>query len=213
MSLVARTKRFVLRAILMIGVPVIVLGRVLEEQGVDSVLGDNFGGGAQHGALFGRLGYRRVTVLRRLPEAFSDDERIAGFHAGLAGQAEVSEAATAETDAFRTATALLSGRDRPDAVFCTNDAIALHLLEAARCLNIRVPDELAVVGFDNIPQSAWPSFQLTTIDLPIDPIVDWIVARHQARMDTPGLDTEVKRIAVTPVLRATTPRIGKVAIG
>ena len=194
-----------------LNVPVIVLGRLLEEPGVDSILGDNFGGGARHGDLFGRLGYHRVAILRRLPETFSDDERSAGFHAGLAGRARVVEAATAEADAFRTATSMLSSTDRPEAVFCANDAIALHLLEAARCLNIRVPDDLAVVGFDNIPQSAWPSFQLTTIDLPIDPIVDWIVARHQARIDTPGLETEIKRIPVTPVLRATTPRIDAVA--
>jgi LacI family transcriptional regulator len=51
---------------------------------------------------------------------------------------------------------------------CGNDVVALGALNAAREMSIRVPEELSVVGFDDLPASRWPLIQLTTVAFDLD---------------------------------------------
>ena len=67
--------------------------------------------------------------------------------------------------------------DRPTAVICSNDAVAIGALNAARGLGIRVPEDVSVVGFDDLPMAAWEVFQLTTVRQPIQDM-----AREAARL-------------------------------
>ncbi|WP_312877732.1 substrate-binding domain-containing protein [Lentzea indica] len=62
---------------------------------------------------------------------------------------------------------LLSGPDRPTAVFAANDITAIATIETAVGLGLQVPDDLSVVGFDNIPESALCAPPLTTVEQPI----------------------------------------------
>ena len=74
---------------------------------------------------------------------------------------------------YRTETAegpareLLSQADRPTAVFAANDLSAIATMKAARGLGLTVPDDLSVIGFDNVPESALASPPLTTIKQPL----------------------------------------------
>lgn len=76
-------------------------------------------------------------------------------------------------------TALLARRDRPDGVFCTTDLMACGVMDAARHrFRLRVPDDLSVIGFDDIAQAGWEAYRLTTFAQPVDAIagacVDWL---------------------------------------
>ena len=58
---------------------------------------------------------------------------------------------------------LLSSANRPDGIFCSTDLLAAALMDVARTyVNLKIPDDLQIIGFDDIPQSAWLSYQLTT---------------------------------------------------
>jgi DNA-binding LacI/PurR family transcriptional regulator len=60
-----------------------------------------------------------------------------------------------------------------NALFCANDIIALGVMDAIRNeLKVRVPDDISVVGFDNIPQASWPLYSLTTVRQPVDEMID-----------------------------------------
>ena len=53
---------------------------------------------------------------------------------------------------------------RPDAVFVANDHMALFVLDVLRYeLNLKVPEEVAVVGYDDVPPAGWPAYDLTTV--------------------------------------------------
>lgn len=61
---------------------------------------------------------------------------------------------------------------RPEAIFGANDITAIGALDALREKNISVPEETAVIGFDNIKMASWPSYMLSTWVQPIEEMVD-----------------------------------------
>jgi LacI family transcriptional regulator len=70
-------------------------------------------------------------------------------------------------DAHREALGILSAPGRPTAVFACSDLMALGVYDAARDLGLRIPDDLSVVGFDDVPEAGWATPNLTTVRQPI----------------------------------------------
>ena len=83
--------------------------------------------------------------------------------------------------------ALLSRSDRPDGIFCTTDLLACGVMDTARWrLGIRVPDQLSLIGFDDIAQADWDSYGLTTFSQPVDEMAAKSVAWLSAIADGGG---------------------------
>jgi LacI family transcriptional regulator len=89
--------------------------------------------------------------------------RRAMAEAGVATEGRLFEAPYNRYDAYRIALDILSGPNRPPAIFCSTDDQAIGVLRAARELRIDVPGELAVAGFDDIKEAALADPPLTTI--------------------------------------------------
>ncbi|WP_198662778.1 LacI family DNA-binding transcriptional regulator [Cohaesibacter intestini] len=86
-----------------------------------------------------------------------------------------------------------------DALLCANDAMALGALSAIRAtLGLKVPDDLSIIGFDDVALAAWPDFNLTTLRNPIDQTVAEILRLLELRLDSPDKPNEV--VLVDPVL-------------
>ncbi len=99
--------------------------------------------------------------------------RLAELGIGLLGRAEGGDYTFAAGHAAALALAPL----RPDAIFFANDVMALGGIDAIRYrLGLRIPEDIAVVGFDDIPMSAWPGYDLTTLRQPIDRMIDETVS-------------------------------------
>src|SRR3546814_7982748 len=81
---------------------------------------------------------------------------------------------------------MLSTVDPPDAIYCSNDGMALGALDAARALGVRVPDDLAVVGMDDTPMAAWPAYRLTTWGIAPDAIAEIMVRSTLAPLNGMG---------------------------
>jgi DNA-binding LacI/PurR family transcriptional regulator len=72
---------------------------------------------------------------------------------------------------------LLTREERPDAVFCANDLLACGLMDTARHeFKLRIPEDLCVIGFDDIEQSSWSSYHLTTFAQPVSRIANETVS-------------------------------------
>ena len=82
---------------------------------------------------------------------------------------------------YATAKALLPGSGRPDAAFCVTDLLACGFMDGARAeFGLSVPDELCVVGFDDIEQAGWSSYELTTFSQPSESIAERIAGLLEA---------------------------------
>jgi len=91
---------------------------------------------------------------------------------------------------------LLTRENRPDAIFCVNDLLACGLMDAARHqFNLAIPSELCVVGFDDIEQASWSSYNLTTFAQPVEQIaaeaVTWLDQVTPAETNSRRLDAEL----------------------
>jgi DNA-binding LacI/PurR family transcriptional regulator len=115
------------------------------------------------------LGHRRIVHLRGEPETSTSQEREAGFRRAMQESGlPVDEGkfflgdflAEASREA---ATRFLSTVERPTAVFAANDVMAIAVIDVALQMGMRVPQDLAVVGFDDIPIASTSPIGLTTI--------------------------------------------------
>ena len=103
-----------------------------------------------------------VSALDRR-RGFEDAVREAGLDAHAV---EIHEVNFSQRDAFEVAFEMLNRKDRPDAVFAASDAMAFGVLQAARRLGIRVPEDLGLMGFDGIePDRIW-DWELSTVRQP-----------------------------------------------
>ena len=199
-----------------IGMPVVLFGRISAAPGVDCVLAENESGGRQAAEVLRDAGRRRFAVIRRANGALSDYERERGFIAALQERGlTLAQRAYADTDivpGLKAGIDLFRQERPPDAVFCVNDTIAFGVLQAVRSVGLRVPDDVAVIGFDDVPMASWPAFNLTTVAYPIDAAVTAITERLDVRMNGLGDDEDrVVRIPVHIVLRGTTPHGSRTA--
>ena len=193
------------------GLPVILVGRVLEAEGVDCVLADNRDGGRQAADLLLRTGCRHPAYLGLGKTTFSDRERLQGFGQVIADAGlPLDERAVDGRDhgaAFMAASDLLCRNPRPDGLFCSNDSIAIAAIEAARALGIAVPEQLSVVGFNNLDMASWQSFQLTTLDYPVSALAGEVMDLLKSRLDNPKRADETRRLVTRLVVRGTTRRL------
>ena len=117
------------------------------------------------------LGHRRIGFLAGRPDLESSRQREEGYRAALAAAGVPADPALVHVgdydDDVRAAEALLTLPDRPTAVFVANDTSAIVTMDVAVTLGLRVPADLSVIGFDNVPESALTRPALTTIDQPI----------------------------------------------
>lgn len=155
------------------GVPTVFLNRYIDDERFDRVVSDNVAGGRRAGELLTELGHERIALVSGPPQTSTARDRDQGFLAALAerGMPIAEELRMAGPYAHRTgveaAARLLAAKDPPSAVFCGNDVIALGVWDAANAAGVRMPEQLSVLGFDDIEITSWASIELTTIRQPL----------------------------------------------
>jgi len=157
-----------------IGAPVVLLNNHSEQSGryTFSVTVDNQHGGHLATQHLIELGHRRIAYVTGPAGTSSNEGRLAGYHqalveAGLAPELGLVISGAGRIEAGEQAfLALVALAEPPTAVFCYNDMTAIGLLRAAREAGLAVPQDLSVVGFDDIPFASYMYPSLTTIAQP-----------------------------------------------
>lgn len=156
-------------------IKVVLLNRRQIDFRINAVTCDNYQGGRDVGRLLLDRGYRRNAFLGGIPDTSTHVDRLRGFRdvladAGLAIHSEWSGDFSYQSG-YAAGISLASASSRPEAVFCCNDIMALGVIDAARKCGLTLPDDLAVVGFDDIPQADWEPYRLTTVRQPVERMV------------------------------------------
>ena len=94
--------------------------------------------------------------------------------------------------------ALFDRDDPPTAVFCANDVIALGACSAARGMGLTIPQDVSVVGFDDIPMSSWELTDLTTVRCELPRLASTAAELLVTRLAQPEL--EIRRVVLEPEL-------------
>ena len=119
------------------------------------------------------LGHRRIAHLRGRTDLISAQQREEGYRSALAGAGIAFDAALLADGGYRAADstagahALLGLADPPTAVFAANDLSAIEMIRVAVERGLRVPEDLSVIGFDDIPEAAFHTPQLSTVRQPL----------------------------------------------
>lgn len=151
------------------GIPHVLVNRVLDHPESPSCAVDNVAGSHAVAALLAGLGHVRVGMINGPLTTSSGRERAMALATALRGHGiPVRRALTVRApfdhDAGRTAAeALFTRADPPTAIVAGNDILAIGILSAAHVHGRRVPDDLTVIGFDDIPMAGWPLVDLTTV--------------------------------------------------
>lgn len=156
-------------ALIVSGYPCIQYNRHLRSRRGNFVVADNVRAGMDITSHLIGLGHRRIGFIAGTPEASTAHERLVGYRTALeAAGIDVEEDLIRDghykpQGALRAAEGLLKRDRRPTAILGSSDAMALSILQAAGELRIRVPEDLAVAGIDDIEISAHHNLQLTTV--------------------------------------------------
>lgn len=153
------------------GVGCVLVDRRSISPALSSVSVDDVAGGRLAGAHLRERGSRRVLYAGNPRVHAHAADRFKGMVEGVGGAALISEVDTATVDiggGIRAGEYLvaLPKREWPDAVFCANDLIAIGLMQVFTRHGVRVPDDVAIVGYDDIEFAAQTSVPLTTVSQP-----------------------------------------------
>ncbi len=180
------------------GVPMVFVDRVGDDRDCWSVVVDDFEGGRLGARHLVTTGHRHIAFLGHPRQSPKVRARLAGAQS-VVDAAEGVELELLESDSWtieagRTSARHLIARqpeDRPSAVFCANDMLALGLEQELLHEGLRVPAEIAIVGYDDLEWASVSSVPLTTVSQPrnglgrtaVDMIMD-LLARSSARIPT-----------------------------
>jgi DNA-binding LacI/PurR family transcriptional regulator len=191
------------------GLPVVhVFGRAGPEAPVPVVTVDNVAGGRLAAQAMLAHGMRRPAFLGGSPADASSIDRGEGFHQALAEAgltAPVVFAGDYSHDHGRRAMHALLDAHRPDGVFCADDILALGALDACRERGLRVPDDIGVVGFDDMKLAAWPGYNLTTVRQPMAEMVRHAIDQIAARLADPAHETQSRLFEIALIERGSLP--------
>ncbi|MEU7789129.1 MULTISPECIES: LacI family DNA-binding transcriptional regulator [unclassified Amycolatopsis] len=151
-------------------IPLVMLGEHAVDVSIDHVAIDNVLAARTAVSHLASLGRTRIAAIGRNPARGTSSQRLAGYEAALSDAGlSYSDALVAPAEKWHRSVgsaamkALLALPSPPDAVFCFNDLLAIGAMRAVAELGLRVPEDVAIVGFDNNEESAFSLPSLTTI--------------------------------------------------
>jgi len=197
------------------GLPLVAIGREAPE--IDLVQTDNAGAARRIAAAFVAAGHRRLAfagsesgtpAIVEREQAFVDEAARLGAMVAMARGPDTDYAG-----GLLAAEHLFAAAERPTAVFAVNDLVAFALIDHLKNrLALRVPEDVAVVGFDDLPEAAWLGYRLTTFRQDPLEMAERAVALLEDRAADPAAAPVSLRITARLMIRDTFRPLGDGAL-
>jgi DNA-binding LacI/PurR family transcriptional regulator len=196
----------VLRLVQRYSIALVQVDRTIPQVNADSVLIDNFGGGYAGTEHLVQLGHSDIGVIAGPRTLTTGRERLLGFEAAMQAASVPVQPQLVKTSDFRRETGAALARELldlptpPSAIFAQNTILAESLLLVLNERGMRVPDDIAVVGFDDPPWAVLASPPLTVVRQPAYTIGATAADLLLRRLTHPKLDTSPTSIVLSPTL-------------
>jgi LacI family transcriptional regulator len=190
--------------------PLVVVDRHTLNMGLDSVLIDNDWGGWCATRHLVRLGHRRIACITGPSDLTLSAERVTGYRRALAeGRLPVDEKLILKGDfqfesGYQAARQLLAMDVPPTAIFACNDLMAVGVVNAVQELGYKVPENLSVVGFDDVRLASFINPPLTTIAQPKYEMGHIATTMLLERIDNPDMSSRQRMLDTELVVRRST---------
>ncbi len=189
------------------GVPVVLFNRAQELNDHSAVTSDNFEGGKTVSRFFLAAGHERIAYIGGWEGASTHRDREAGFCAGLKeGSKQLTAYALADFSVERAkevAREMFDKPNYPDAVFVVQDLMAFAVMDVLRDeLGIKIPDEVSIVGYDDVPPAALAAYDLTTMRQRANIMVDKTVSLLLNKIDNPALVPQHIKVKSPLIIRS-----------
>ena len=192
---------------------VVLLNRVVPEYGSDQIESDNLDGGRRVADYLVACGRKRIGLVGGIPRASTIRDRERGFREALQAHGiELSPHYCFRSDTFshasgvQAAQRLMELASPPDAIFCVNDVLAMGMMDGARERGVRVPQDVWIVGYDDIEIASWGAYDLTTVRQPMEQMVSQAIELLLARIEDRDRPVEQRVLANELVIRSSTAR-------
>ncbi|GEO25233.1 LacI family transcriptional regulator [Alicyclobacillus acidoterrestris] len=189
------------------GFPTVLFNRSTQDESCSAVTCDNVHGGAVVGELFVTTGHRKLGFIAGDPNTSTSRDRECGFRRVLARFAYdepiVAQGHFTYEGGYEAALRMFAQDHPPDGIFCANDIMALGTLDAARYLGIRVPEDVSVVGFDDISLASWKAYSLTTIRQPVNSMIEVTVNQLIREIEGTSKKPEISCLPGELIIRST----------
>lgn len=189
-------------------IPVVnTFGRYSSSPQVHVVGIDNIEAGRMAARELAKRGYKSVAFLGGPESATSTQDRLQGFREGLAAHADITlRHSFADAYSFKAGRAeMLRLSDAPlaEAYFCGDDVLSIGALSALRDIGKQVPQDIGIIGFNDMEMAGWENIALTTIAQPIKQIIASSVELMVAMLDEPDRYPEARLFPCHVVERGT----------
>lgn len=159
------------------GKPVVLMNRILPDTGAKAICCDNTDGVRKILEHFLETGRRNIGLLGGPESSYTASDRTNAFlreleAKGMEPKCFVRAEALTHASGESAMKRLLAGQGPLDAVFCTNDLLALGAVDAARGLGFSVPEQIAIAGFDGDMSADWSPYRLTTVQQPVEKLIE-----------------------------------------
>ncbi len=187
------------------GIPMVLFNRSQDDPAMSVVTSDNLKGGKKVANYFVETGHQKIGFITGWEGASTQRDREAGFvealndhgiklHSRRIGNFVLDEA--------KKATKSMFSKDPPTAVFVANDHMAFAVLDTLRFeLGLKVPTEVSVIGYDDVPAASWPAYSLTTVRQPVNRMVQETIATLKSKIDNPNAAVRKVKIDGPLVIR------------
>lgn len=190
--------------------PIIFLGTRVEGDKYNYIVIDNIKGGEMITEYLISLGHRKIAFIGGMQGSSTFVDRVSGYKNALKKHnIEIDEkmiftSGYRKKDGSNTLRAMVKESNMPTAIFAISDLVALGVIEAAEEMGLSIPDDISLVGFDDIPYASLPKIRLTTVSQPKDNIGRESVRILLEKLESKDIHTGLQRI-VQPelVIRST----------
>ena len=180
------------------GVPMVLFNRSQDLPSMSAVTSDNIAGGRKVAEFLISGNHKKIGYISGWEGASTQRDREAGFISCLANSGLTlhnRQVGNFVMEEAKEATRKMFSSDPPDAVFVANDHMALAVMDTLRYeIGLKIPQDVSVIGYDDVPASAWPAYDLTTVRQPVNKMVEETVGILMKKIN--NTETKPRRVKI-----------------